>query len=223
MSASARSNLGQFVPGDRTWTAAQVAYLTAHFATQRSREIAEHLGLKMNQVNGKANRLGLRKSPEHIAMLLEIEGERLRRDGVKTRFTAGTKPSNKGKKITVHPRSQATQFKPGNLSHTWVPVGTISKMDGYWRRKISDTRTKHDWVFCHVETWIAYHGPIPAGHCVCFRNRDYDNYAIENLHLMTRQALMLDNTIQRYPDELQQLIRMSKKLERKIREKTDEK
>ena len=76
---------------------------------------------------------------------------------------------------------------------------------------------RHDWVPVHKLLWIEQHGPIPQGHVVVFRNRNRADVRHDNLELISRQALMLRNTIHRYPDDLKQVIRLSWKLNRKIR------
>ena len=218
-----RNFAGQIVAGDRIWSPFQVEYLRANYADHTTEEIASALGFKATQVSVKARQLKLRKSSEHIQRLLAIEAVRLKAMGAATRYLKGSVPANTGLKMAPNAESQRTQFKHGNLSHTWVPVGSLSKVDGYWKRKVSDHRRKSDWVYCHIDTWTAAHGLIPKNHCVCFRDRNPDNYALENLHLLNRTQLMAENTIARYPEVLRMLIRMSRKLDRKIREQQDEK
>jgi HNH endonuclease len=212
---------GRFLPGDRLWTPEQVDYLKAHFANTRSREIADALGKRTNQVNVKAKQLGIKKSPEHIKHLLWIEATRLRLDGAASRFKKGNVPANAGKKVGSHPNSAATQFKKGQAPHNWVPVGSVLKTtDGYWRRKVAEPSS---WVFLHIENWTAAHGPIPPGHCVFFRDGNRDHYGIDNLELLSLAQKLEKFTIHRYPDDLKALIRMSGKLNRKLQELQHEK
>lgn len=120
-------------------------------------------------------------------------------------------------------RSAETRFKPGNRPHTWVPIGTEQIRDGYLWRKVTDGHGRHDWRQVHVMLWEQHNGPVPKGLILVFRDRNKQNIQLDNLELITRAENCRRNSIHRYPPELKEVIRLQKKLERAIREHTDEK
>lgn len=123
------------------------------------------------------------------------------------------------KGLPARGRSSETQFKKGQKPHTWLPVGsTRVSADGYLQRKISDTGYPRDWKSIHILLWEEHVGPIPTGHCVCFKDNNKQNVVIDNLELITRAERMRRNSIHRYPPELKSAIRVISKLKRTIQE-----
>lgn len=105
---------------------------------------------------------------------------------------------------------------PSNVS----PVGS-ERLDGkkYLIRKISITGNPSvDWIGVHILLWTGQHGPVPAGHCVGFADKDITNLAIENLILLSFGDRLRRNFMHRYPLELQSAIRANAKLRKKINE-----
>ncbi|MDF5811770.1 Uncharacterised protein [Pseudomonas aeruginosa] len=129
------------------------------------------------------------------------------------------------KGLPARGRSSETQFKKGQKPHTWLPVGsTRVSADGYLQRKISDTGyPPRDWKSIHILLWEEHVGPIPTGHCVCFKDNNKQNVVIDNLELITRAERMRRNSIHRYPPELKSAIRVISKLKRTIQEVEHEK
>jgi len=112
-------------------------------------------------------------------------------------------------------RSSPKRF-PSNVS----PVGS-ERLDGkkYLIRKISMTGTPSvDWIAVHILLWTAQHGPVPAGHCVGFADKDITNLAIENLILLSFGDRLRRNFMHRYPLELQSAIRANARLRKTINE-----
>ncbi|MER0831564.1 HNH endonuclease signature motif containing protein, partial [Pseudomonas aeruginosa] len=176
--------------------------------------LAARLNKTLQQICSKAYRLGLKKSPEF--------SKKIRQDwGSATRFKKGNTPWNCGMKgLPARGRSSETQFKKGQKPHTWLPVGsTRVSADGYLQRKISDTGyPPRDWKSIHILLWEEHVGPIPTGHCVCFKDNNKQNVVIDNLELITRAERMRRNSIHRYPPELKSAIRVISKLKRTIQE-----
>lgn len=111
--------------------------------------------------------------------------------GLTGRFEDGHTPHNKGKKTGTLPGMEATQFKKGNRPHNAVPVGTeVVTTDGYRARKIAEP---HVWRPIHILNWEAVHGPVPAGHCLVFKDGDRMNCDISNLLCVTRGELAVMN------------------------------
>ena len=135
------------------------------------------------------------------------------------RFQKGHVPHNKGKQFPPTGRRKETQFKKGHVPHCWKPIGTerIAK-DGYIERKVSDTRTRKDWVPVQNIVWMQANGEIPKGHIVVFKNRNKTDFRLENLELISRQENMRRNSIHtKYPLEIRQVVQLRGALNRQIR------
>ncbi|MCO4068172.1 HNH endonuclease [Pseudomonas aeruginosa] len=172
-----------------TWTAEQELVLLRLYPDMPNEVLAARLNKTLQQICSKAYRLGLKKSPEF--------SKKIRQDW-----------------------GSATRFKKGQKPHTWLPVGsTRISADGYLQRKISDTGyPPRDWKGIHILLWEEHFGPIPTGHCVCFKDNNKQNVVIDNLELITRAERMRRNSIHRYPPELKSAIRVISKLKRTIQE-----
>lgn len=114
--------------------------------------------------------------------------------GITGYFPKGTKPWNKGKKGISYEGCKATQFKPGNVPHTWVPIGSerITK-DGYVQIKIQDGKKQKNWRSKHILVWEKHNGPLPEGHAIIFGDRDKRNFDLDNLVLVSRAQLVRMN------------------------------
>ena len=105
-------------------------------------------------------------------------------------FPKGLTPWNKGMKGLSFPGMEATQFKPGNVPHTWVPIGSerITK-DGYIQVKIQDGKKQKNWRGKHILIWEAANGPLPEGHAIIFGDGNKRNFDPANLLLVSRAQL----------------------------------
>ncbi|MGH8385514.1 MAG: HNH endonuclease signature motif containing protein [Pseudomonas sp.] len=177
-------------------------------------QLIELLGRPKSALYGKAKELGLKRSAEFLAS--EHSG-RLRPDanpGLATRFQKGHGTWNKGKPFAAGGRSAETQFTSGRLPHNHVPIGTeVMASDGYMKIKVAEP---NKWEWTHRRNWEAAHGAIPKGMVLVFKTADHSNCCVDNLELITRRELMSRNTIQRFPPELKQTIRLLGKLKRTI-------
>ncbi|MFC3941512.1 HNH endonuclease [Pseudomonas gingeri NCPPB 3146 = LMG 5327] len=213
-------------PRRRNWTLAEESVLKARYADEPTESIAADLGLTAPQVYRKANQLGLHKSEKYLKQCLAACGQQLNNSGKASRFPTGHRPWNQGLKgLSVNGHSADTQFKKGSKPGNWLPIGsTRTTPDGYLQRKVTDTGyPPADWISVHILLWEEHNGPIPAGHCLCFKDGNKTRIVLENLELITRAERMRRNTIHRYPDELKSVIRAVGKLKRAIREVEHEK
>ena len=97
------------------------------------------------------------------------------RTGLPQRFQLGHIPYNKGK----HMKPPPNVFKPGNIPHNHLPVGTERvQKHGYLYVKIAEPNI---WRPKSVLFYEAAFGPVPEGHHVVFADRDIRNFNIWNL------------------------------------------
>jgi hypothetical protein len=64
--------------------------------------------------------------------------------------------------------------------------------------------------------WRDANGPIPPKHVVTFKDGNSRNCDISNLELMTMCENAKRNSIHRFPQEIQEVIKLKAKLKRKI-------
>lgn len=197
----------------------QIAAITARYPHESTSKIAADIGLTIEQIYRKAHALGLAKTQEYLN---SPDACRLRRGdnvGATYRFPKGHVPANKGMKGINYPGMVATQFKPGQKSHMWKPIGTerFSK-EGYLHIKLTDTGvTRHDYVAIHQLVWELHHGAIPDGYRVTFKDRNKTNIVPENLELVSIADMMKRNSYHNnYPKEVGQLIQLRGAVQRKI-------
>ncbi|KGS77562.1 HNH endonuclease signature motif containing protein [Burkholderia pseudomallei] len=199
----------------KKWLPPEVEYLRERYPHVKADLIARVLDMPVHMVHGKAAALGIRKSAEFYADACSgrFDGSR----GANCRFPKGHVPWNKGTK-GLQMGGEATQFKQGHRPANWMPIGSerYSK-EGYLQRKMTDTGyPPRDWVAVHILLWEAEHGPVPAGHAVCFRDGDKSRIVIENLECIPRTDLMRRNSIHNLPAELKSVIRLKASVVRTI-------
>lgn len=203
----------------KNWTIEEEEILKAVYATTSTKEVAEQLGRQPSKVYHKAFSMGLKKTPEFLlatnrALLARVQNK-------ETRFKKGNVPATKGKKqtefMTVEAieRTKATRFQKGMKPHNHVEVGhqTLTK-GGYIVVKVAEPNRfelLHRWI------WKIWNGPIPKGCVIAFIDGNKQNCAIENMKLITHAENMANNTIQRYPEEVKDLIRLQTKLNKAIK------
>lgn len=201
------------------WTPEEEQLLRKRYADEDTASIAKDLQRPVGKVYAKAAQLGLHKSDAYTARYLHECGLQRAERGRASRFQKGLVPWNKGMKgLQASGRAKETQFGKGHMPHNWVPVGTEQVRDGYLYRKVTDTRSRHDWKLVHVMLWEEHNGPIPEGFILCFHDGIKSHITIDNLELITRAERMRRNTIHRYPPELKDAIRAVGKLKRTIKE-----
>ncbi len=210
----------------QTWSQRERQLLAVRYPYVPAKAIALVLAKPIEDIYREAAALGLRKADGFLDS--ELSGRLDGSQGRSTRFAKGQKPWNHGMKgLQVGGRARETQFKKGRKPQTWTPIGTerITR-DGYLERKISDTGvTRHDYQAAHRLLWIQHYGEIPDGHVIVFKDSlpKHENITIDRLECISRGELAMRNTIHRYPPELKQVIRLQRKLERKLKERLDEK
>ena len=188
------------------------------FPNERTQDLANDLGLTYSQVANRAFSMGLKKSIE-FKMSDKSGRHNLIEGGKKFRFTKGHEPHNKGvpMKSDVYERVKPTMFKKGSKPHNTQPVGTIHFRTDKEGRTYAYIKIKDkDWRLMHRVVWEQHHGPIPPKHVVKFKDGNTMNWDISNLEMISQCGNMECNTIQRFPAELQEVIKLKCKLKKKI-------
>lgn len=198
------------------WTAEMDALMQARYPNIKSSVVAAELGVNVNAVYTRASALGLKKTEEFMA---SPDSCRLRRGdevGKAFRFQKGQVPPNKGVKGVVYQGCVATQFKPGQRSANYKPVGStrICSKDGYVLIKMAEGLFQ--WKLLHRIVWERMNGPIPKGFLVSFIDRNPLNWKITNLTLITKKQNALRNSIHNYGTEIAQLYQLKGAITRQI-------
>jgi hypothetical protein len=182
-----------------------------------TKKIADDLGLSESSVYNRAFAMGIKKDPVYLRSTQFPPGYL---GGKATQFQKGKAPPNKGQKMSkdLYQKVAKTMFKKGNKPMNTQPIGTIHQRSDksgkmYLYIKLADS----NWQLLNRYTWEQYHGPIPKGLIVAYKDGNYLNNDINNLMLLTKKENMARNTIQRFPVELQKLIKINCKLNKKIK------
>jgi hypothetical protein len=182
-----------------------------------TKKIADDLGLSESSVYNRAWSMGIKKDPTYLRSTQFPPGYL---GGKATQFQKGQAPPNKGQKMSkdLYQKVAKTMFKKGNKPMNTQPIGTIHQRSDksgkmYLYIKLADS----NWQLLNRYTWEQYHGPIPKGLIVAYKDGNYLNNDIDNLMLLTKKENMARNTIQRFPVELQKLIKINCKLNKKIK------
>jgi len=211
----------------RPWSREDDALLRRSYPDTPTGDVARRLKRTVAAIYGRADKLGLNKSPAYLASPAACRVRRGDQVGARYRFQKGHVPANKGlRRPGWGPgRMRETQFKKGVRQGVAVrlykPIGTerISK-DGYLERKVNDgLPLQARWRAVHLVVWEALHGPVPAGHAVAFKNGDRTDIRPENLELIHRRALMARNTVHNLPKPLAQTVQLLGALRRQINRK----
>lgn len=207
------------------WRAWELEFLRLHYASQLTSVIATVLNIPHQRVLAKANELGLKKSREVIAETARIRTLDPDHGSARTRIQPGSVPWNKGVKGSTgtQPACRATQFKPGQKPHTWVPIGSYRICEGQLQQKYSDEpgNPEKRWRPVTRLVWEAANGPVPAGHVVVFKpgrqTTDLAGITLDAIELVSRDELMRRNSYHtQYPPELRRVVQLRGVLSRSI-------
>lgn len=208
----ARVKISRRKSSRRYWTNREMELLSALYPDHPGSAVAERLDRPLSAVHAKAKAMGIKKSDAFLNGPHSGRLDGLR--GAASRFQKGGRSWNKDKPMPSTGRSSETQFSKGAMPHNHLPVGSeVMSTDGYLKIKVAEPNT---WEWTHRRNWEAEHGAIPDGMVLVFKTADRMDCSVENLELITRQELMGRNTIQRFPPELKQTMRLLSKLNRAI-------
>ena len=187
-----------------------------------TKKIADDLGVSESLVYNRAWSMGIKKDPVYLRSTQFPPGYL---GGKATQFQKGSVPANKGQKMSkdVYQKVEKTMFKKGNKPMNTQPIGTIHQRKDtggkmYLYIKLADSK----WQLLNRYTWEQHNGPIPKGMVVVYKDGNYMNNDIANLLMITLKENMARNTIQRFPTELQSLIKLKCKLIKTINNGTQQ-
>ena len=190
----------------------QIIDLYPHHSTKY---IAELLGVSITKVYNTAWAANVKKSAEYM---LTPESGRIIEPSVANQFKPGHTPHNKGKQISaeIYEKVAPTMFKKGNKPHNTKPNGTINVRADTQGRLYQYIKIKDcQWELLQRHVWTQANGEIPPGSVVIFLDGNYLNCELNNLQVISRRENMARNTIQRFPAELQEIMKLTSKLKRK--------
>lgn len=209
----------------RRWTEAELATLRQHYPDTATDQVAAMIGRAPASVYSKAATLGLQKS---AAFLESDRSGRIQRGRthpkmIATQFAPGSISWNKGRKGINYEGMQATQFKPGQRSHTWVPIGSYRiNCDGALERKVRDVPGPNHlrWHPVARLVWEGAHGPVPKGHMVIFRpgmkTAVLEQITLDKLELISRAENARRNHPRNRSPELAQLVQIKGAITRQV-------
>ena len=193
----------------RIFTDQELTYIHQNYDKMNTKELAAKLKASSNTIGKLLKTLGY--------------GDFIRQRTLDSRIKPGTIPPNKGKKMSpeLKKRIAHTFFQKGNQPHNTLKVGDRRVNSyGYMEEKIAEP---NKWGFVHRMMWEEANGNVPNGHIIVFKDGDKMNISLENLECISRKENMDRNTIHNYPDAIKENIRLTKKLQRKINTKLNEK
>jgi hypothetical protein len=121
--------------------------------------------------------------------------------------------------------SPDTEFKKGERPVNYMGIGSEKLHMGYVWLKIADGGWPEAWRPKHHVLWERSHGSAPpATHLLSFRDRDRNNFALDNLELISKADWMRRHTRHNLPKEIADLMALQGALTRQInkRSKRDE-
>lgn len=200
----------------RKWTDEDKRMVTLLYPCTKTETLAKLFNCTLHQMYNIAFNLQVSKSQLFKDSPMS---QKLRSDnspGEPYRFKKGNVPPNKGKKITPHPNSVHTQFKPGSRSPNYKPVGTIRVVeDGYLEIKMAEGMRQ--WKSLHRVVWERCNGKIPNGLIVSFIDGNKQNVEITNLRLMTKaENAIRNNPASKYGIEIKQIYQLKGAITRQI-------
>ncbi|MGE0350922.1 HNH endonuclease [Hydrogenophaga sp.] len=162
------------------WTNEDLGALRRLYPDFSAEVVATVLKRTKHSVHRMAKKLGLAKSAAFLAS--DLSG-RIRRGKqnplmVANQFKPGIVPWNKGKHVVAGGRSAETRFKPGQMPHTWMPIGSYRVVRNARRpeqlhveQKVAETPGPNHLRWSPVTrlVWEKAHGPVPEGHIVIFK------------------------------------------------------
>lgn len=200
----------------KQWSIDEEALLRALYPCTKGERLASFFNCNLHQIYHRSTKLGLKKSQwfkdSPMAQRLRIDGT----IGKPYQFPKGHVPANKGKKVGSFPGMEKTQFKPGQVPASHRPVGStrLCSKQGYVLMKMAEGM--HQWRPIHRIIYQRMHGKVPHGHIVTFVDSNRENISITNLTSITIKQHCLNNSVNKYGDEIADLYRLKGRITKAI-------
>lgn len=192
----------------KRWTQAEMDTLREMYADTPTKDIAKVLNRSISQIYNQALKLDLKKSRQylykHVYTITTNES---------TQFRKGVPAWNKGMK-GLQIGGKETQFKKGQKPHNWKPEGSERiDADGYTMVKVNGKYIpKQRYVY------EQYHGKIGKGLIVVFKDKNNQNFDIDNLEAIDREEHQRRNAIYNLPQDLKEVIYLKRTITKLITE-----
>lgn len=210
----------------RRWSPEEDALLRTLYPDTDTALLAQQMGRSYGSVVQHAVQTGLHKSAAYLARAKAARIQRLETHPaiLAKRFAPGLTPWNKGTNYRPGGRSAQTQFKPGQMPPTTLPIGALRVVKGVLMVKYANTLKgpkSSRWISYQRQIWEAAHGPTPAGHIVVFKpglhsTRPQD-IVLEHLELVSyAENIMRNSYWHNQPHELAQLVQIKGCINRQL-------
>lgn len=203
--------------GRTSFTKKEDDFIKKNYLTMPIKTMERSIGRSFCGIHGRLKSLGLVIPPEIVAQRV-----------LDSTFKKGQIPANKGKKMSPEQKEKCkhTFFQKGHLpGNTIGEVGAISIRTYGVRNGDSSYKIQYiqheylKWKPLHIHNWENQNGQVPKGFCLWFKDGNQMNAEVENLELITRKENMQRNSIQRYPEEVRQVMQMRGAINRQINKK----
>lgn len=200
----------------------QVVEIVSRYPNEKAATIAADFNVNVETIYKTAQRYNVKKSEAFKASAQSGRIKKGQRLSVETEFKPGCQSATKGKRIEAMIKNEAKLkkwrsglWKEGHKPHNTGTDGEVRwrKNPGYYFIRISE----QNWQFYHRYLWEQHNGPIPEGYNVVFSDGNRRNCCIGNLKCISNHELALRNTIQRYPKEVIEMIRLKQRINNQIK------
>lgn len=207
----------------RPWSKDELELLAQLYPNNKAADLVEKLNHSIGSIYRAASSLGLKKSEAFLQSDLSGRVQRGKQLPAMqaTQFKKGHSSWNKGKKGWAAPGTERTRFTSGHTPHNTKADGVIT-MRYHSREKRYYMYIRiglGKWQLYNRYVYMQHYGAIPPNHLVAFKDGNTLNCNIDNLMLVSRKENVLRNSIQRYPKEVQQVMKLTRKLQTLINKK----
>lgn len=204
----------QKVKGRSSYSAEEDQFIIENYLEIPIKTMGRILNRSECGIKGRMRHFGLVIPPE---LILKRKEDSL--------YKKGFVPFNKGMKMeefmtpeTVQ-KFKSNQFKKGQLPPNTLPEGAeVKRID----KRTGNTYTlvkvpgNTKLVFKHIHIWQQVNGKLPKGMNIVFKDGNSENFSIENLECISDVELMQRNTVQRFPQDLKNVIQLKACITRQI-------